>query len=52
MSVATRIPSSNGLDDVTHARCYFDRAHLSPTQRSNGRGEVICLLLHVPWVNR
>jgi hypothetical protein len=52
MPIATMIPSSNSLDDVTHARCYCDRVLLSVTQHSNGRGEVICLLLHVPWVNR
>jgi hypothetical protein len=27
---------------------YCDRAPLLVTQRSNGRGEVICPLLHVP----
>jgi hypothetical protein len=50
--VATRIPSSNGLDDMTHTHCYCYRAHFSVTQHSNGRGEVICPLLHVPWANR
>jgi hypothetical protein len=52
MLIATRIPSSSDLDDVAHVRCYCDRAHLSVTQHSNGHGEVICPLLHVPWVNR
>jgi hypothetical protein len=46
------VPSSNGPDDVAHARCYYDRALLSAMQHSNGHGEVIYLLLHVPWVNR
>jgi hypothetical protein len=52
MPIATRIPSSNDPDDVTHACCYYDPAHLSATQRSNERGEVICPLLLIPWANR
>jgi hypothetical protein len=28
---ATLIPSSNGLDDMTHAHCYCDQALLSAT---------------------
>jgi hypothetical protein len=31
MHVATTIPSSNGLDDVTHAHCYCDQALLLVT---------------------
>jgi hypothetical protein len=31
MPVATMIPSSNGLDDVTYDRCYYDWALLSVT---------------------
>jgi hypothetical protein len=31
MHVATTIPSSNGPNDVTHARCYCDHAPLSAT---------------------
>jgi hypothetical protein len=48
MPIATSIPNSNIQDDVTHAHCYYDRAHLSMTQHSNGRGEVIYPLLLVP----
>jgi hypothetical protein len=52
MPVATRIPSSNDPDDVTHAHCYSHQDHLSVTQCSNGCSVVICPLLLVPWVNR
>jgi hypothetical protein len=46
MPIATMIPSSNGPDDVTHARSYCDQALLSVTHCSIGRGEVIYPLLH------
>jgi hypothetical protein len=52
MPIASRIPSNNDPDDMTHARCFCDRAYLSETQLSNGRGDVICSLLHDPWASR
>jgi hypothetical protein len=43
-------PISNGLM-MAAAHCYCDQAHLSVTQLSNKRGDVIRMLLHVPEVN-
>jgi hypothetical protein len=43
-------PISNGLM-MAAAHCYCDQAHLSVTQLSNKRGDVIRRLLHVPEVN-
>jgi hypothetical protein len=35
----------NGLDEVISACCYCDQAHFAATERSNGRGDDISLLL-------
>jgi hypothetical protein len=37
--IATMIISSNGLGEVINAHCYCDRARLTVTERSNGRGD-------------
>jgi hypothetical protein len=46
--VGTMTLSSNGLGEVISARCYYDQAHLALTERSNGRGNGIGLLLLWP----
>jgi hypothetical protein len=50
--VAYEDNSSNDLDNMMHARCYCDRAHLSVTQHTNGHSEVIYPLLLILRVNR
>jgi hypothetical protein len=46
--VATVTLSSNRLGDVIHARCYYDRARMAATERSNGHGDCIDPLLLWP----
>jgi hypothetical protein len=47
--VATMILSSNRRGDVTYAYSYYDRTHLLVTQRSDGHGDIIDLLLLWIW---